>query len=500
MSGAVHLSLISHTNVGKTTLARTLLRRDVGEVFDQTHVTDVAEEHVLIETAAGESLRLWDTPGFGDSFRLWRRLQRADTPIVGFVTSVWDRFQDRAFWCCQQAILNVRDRADVVLYLANAAEEPEELPYLKPELEILRWLGKPVVILLNQLGESRGGEADRADWRRWEEHFTDIGVACEVLPFDAFARCWVQEGQLWKIIGGRLDASRADVLAACAAAWLERDVKTFRESMTAVAGLLAGLVRDNEEYTVVSLTDRVLGKTSDKPAVSKEKAEERLAQRRGERVARTVTELVRLHGLTGEEAAEIGKRFKADFDADAPASEGKYGGLSGLISGVLVGLKADVVAGGLTLGGGMIVGGLAGFTGGVGLAKGINFFGDDDARVSWSADANRHALSFLLLEYLAVAQFGRGRGAWRGSQETGEDETAAAEHPKHWLGEVEGVLEGFEKRLEHEFKRVAAEQDESAGELPRILEEIGSAVLERLHGDAVPAELLAWKQGVVEVS
>ena len=38
----ITLSLISHTNVGKTTLARTLLRQDVGEVRDQAHVTDVS--------------------------------------------------------------------------------------------------------------------------------------------------------------------------------------------------------------------------------------------------------------------------------------------------------------------------------------------------------------------------------------------------------------------------------------------------------------------------
>ena len=36
----VTLSLVSHTNVGKTTLARTLLRQDVGEVRDQAHVTE----------------------------------------------------------------------------------------------------------------------------------------------------------------------------------------------------------------------------------------------------------------------------------------------------------------------------------------------------------------------------------------------------------------------------------------------------------------------------
>ena len=34
MSSRISLSLVSHTNVGKTSLARTLLGRDVGEVRD----------------------------------------------------------------------------------------------------------------------------------------------------------------------------------------------------------------------------------------------------------------------------------------------------------------------------------------------------------------------------------------------------------------------------------------------------------------------------------
>jgi peptide subunit release factor RF-3 len=39
-AGRVDLALVSHTNAGKTTLARTLLARDVGEVRDAPHVTD----------------------------------------------------------------------------------------------------------------------------------------------------------------------------------------------------------------------------------------------------------------------------------------------------------------------------------------------------------------------------------------------------------------------------------------------------------------------------
>ena len=47
----ITLSLVSHTNAGKTTLARTLLGRDVGEVRDAPHVTEFADAHVLVETA-----------------------------------------------------------------------------------------------------------------------------------------------------------------------------------------------------------------------------------------------------------------------------------------------------------------------------------------------------------------------------------------------------------------------------------------------------------------
>src|SRR5581483_12352479 len=77
----IDVSLLSHTNVGKTTLARTLLRRDIGEVGDRPHVTDLAESHVLIESPAGDSLILWDTPGFGDSTRVLKRLKQGEKPL-----------------------------------------------------------------------------------------------------------------------------------------------------------------------------------------------------------------------------------------------------------------------------------------------------------------------------------------------------------------------------------------------------------------------------------
>src|SRR4029450_11631445 len=96
----VTLSLISHTNVGKTTLARTLLRREIGEVRDQPHVTTIAEAHPLIETDDARPL-LWGAPGCGDTVRLMGRRRPADDPIGWFLHQVWDRVVHRPLWCSQ---------------------------------------------------------------------------------------------------------------------------------------------------------------------------------------------------------------------------------------------------------------------------------------------------------------------------------------------------------------------------------------------------------------
>ena len=49
----INLSLVSHTNIGKTTLARTLLMQDVGEVADRAHVTEDTDAHVLARDPSG---------------------------------------------------------------------------------------------------------------------------------------------------------------------------------------------------------------------------------------------------------------------------------------------------------------------------------------------------------------------------------------------------------------------------------------------------------------
>ena len=247
--GTVSLSLVSHTNVGKTTLARTLLGRDVGEVRDAAHVTETADAHVLADTAGGDRLLLWDTPGFGDSLRLAKRLAHGGKPWGWFLTEVWDRWRDRPFWSAQRVLQHVMAECDVVLYLVNAAEAPEDAAYLNAELEVLGLLGKPVVALLNQLGAASGSEAAAAEDAlvlRWQVWLRQSSVVRAVLPLDAFTHCWVQEATLWQAVVPCLPAAQQPVFARLQAAWQQRQQAVWQRATDELARRIARAALDHE--------------------------------------------------------------------------------------------------------------------------------------------------------------------------------------------------------------------------------------------------------------
>jgi hypothetical protein len=83
------------------------------------------------------------------------------------LTQVWDRWRERPLWSSQQAVRNARDHADVILYLVNASEDPADAGYVALEMEILAWVAKPVILLLNQTGPPRpDGAPTRRDGPR----------------------------------------------------------------------------------------------------------------------------------------------------------------------------------------------------------------------------------------------------------------------------------------------------------------------------------------------
>jgi hypothetical protein len=481
----VHLSLISHTNVGKTTLARTLVGRDVGEVRDAPHVTEAAEGYVLAETPEGDVLRLWDTPGFGDSARLARRLEQSGNPIGWFLSQVWDRFRDRPLWSSQRAVRNVREQADLSLYLVNASEDPADAGYVDPEMRILAWLGKPAIVLLNQSGEPRPRAEEEADVARWRKAVGHHAFVRDVLPLDAFARCWVQEFVLLAAVGAALPEPKRQAFARLAEAWRARRTETFAASMAAIAEHLARVACDRERLDQQGVGARLrevgkaMGLGSAESGSSKDRAMRALATRLDAGTRETLDRLVRAHALEGAAAGEVLARMAADFEVAAPVDEGKAALVGGIVSGALTGLAADLAAGGLTFGAGLLAGGILGALGSAGLARGFNLVsGQAEASVRWSEDVLHGLVQAALLQYLAVAHYGRGRGQWR-----------ASEYPPFWKEEVAAILAPRREAFQSIWRERGDGGDpvQLVALLREPLEDAALDVLERLYPGALAA-------------
>jgi hypothetical protein len=476
-SGAsLALTLVSHTNAGKTTLTRTLLGQDIGEVRDEAHVTDVSSEHLLIETPAGDRLTLWDTPGFGDSARLARRLEQAG--IGWLIAQVWDRYRDRPLWSSQQAIRSMRDHADVVLYLVNAGEDPADADYIAPELRILDWIGKPVIVLLNQMGAPRPPADEAAEIERWRTQLQHATTVRAVLALDAFARCWVQELTLFEAVGDALPAERRDAFDRLLAAWQHKREATFRASMDALAERLARAALDSEALPATGLMERLrsvgtllgIGRTNDDSA--SRVAMRALAERLDADIRAGMTRLIELHGLRGEAAQRVLARLAEHYTVTRPLDEGGAALLGGLLTGSLAGLKADIASGGMTFGGGLVAGGIIGALGAAGLAKGYNRVkGGESPSITWAESVLDELAVSALLGYLAVAHYGRGRGDW-----------SASEHPPHWEHAVRASLEPHRAALHAIWKR--RDQPSLVSALRPLLGAAAADVLARLYPNA----------------
>lgn len=468
---ALTLSLISHTNVGKTTLARTLLKRDIGQVRDEPHVTEVNEAHTMFTNDAGEILRLWDTPGFGDSARLLKRLKQTSgyNPVGWFLGQVWDRVKNRPLWCSQQAVKNVREDADVVLYLVNAGENPDDAPYVAMEMEILGYIAKPVIVLLNQTRADEGQEHRLAE--AWRQHLRAFSHVKAVLNLDAFARCWVQEDRLLTTVVEVLPPAHQAVARRLAVGWRERNERIFVAAMERLAAHLARTATDREALEPSGGLRRLIDTVTRRPDGRAQAATQALAKRLDADVLEMMDALISLHGLDGRATGEILRTLKEHVVATRMVDETAASVMGGLVSGALSGLAADFLAGGLTFGGGAVLGALLGALGAKGLARGYNLVrtgGQEEVR--WSPEVLDSLFRLALLRYLAVAHYGRGRGPFTDSP-----------HPPRWIRELGTVMDERDDIRRTLAEATPAQRAAAERRLKEQLQETGRAVLQRLY-------------------
>jgi small GTP-binding protein len=346
MSRPLTLALVGHTNVGKTSLLRTLTR-DVGfgEVSHRPSTTRHVEGARL--SVDGQALlELYDTPGLEDAIALLDYLERLDRPgerldgparLARFLdgSEARQRFEQEA------KVLRQLLASDAGLYVIDA-REPVLAKY-RDELSILSMCGRPLLPVLNFVAGQGHRESE------WREALARLGLHA-LVRFDSVAPPLDGERRLYESLALLLEHARPALQR------LIDDHEAQRQARRqSGARLIADLLLDcaacrrsvaaepqREQAAVIALRDSVR-----------------------QREQRSVEALLRLYAFRPDDAQAgelplLDGRWGDDlFNPETLRQLGVNVG-GGIAAGAATGLGVDLLVGGLTLGAAAAVGALVG--------------------------------------------------------------------------------------------------------------------------------------------
>ncbi len=198
------LAVVGHTNVGKTSLLRTLTR-DVG--FGEVSHRPSTTRHVegaRLSVDGQPLLELYDTPGLEDAIALLDYLERLERPgerldgparLARFLdgSEARQRFEQEA------KVLRQLLASDAGLYVIDA-REPVLAKY-RDELEVLTGCGKPLLPVLNFVSSADQREGD------WREALARLGLHA-LVRFDSVAPPEDGERRLYESLALLLEHAR----------------------------------------------------------------------------------------------------------------------------------------------------------------------------------------------------------------------------------------------------------------------------------------------------
>lgn len=346
MNPPLKLAVVGHTNVGKTSLLRTLTR-DIGfgEVSPRASTTRHVEGARL--SVDGQALlELYDTPGLEDAIALLDYLERLDRPgerldgparLARFLdgSEARQRFEQEA------KVLRQLLASDAGLYVIDA-REPVLAKY-RDELAVLAMAGRPLLPVLNFVAAGRHREDD------WREALARLGLHARV-AFDSVAPPLDGERRLYESLALLLEKARAPLQrliddherqrqarrhsGARLIAELLLDCAACRRGVAAQPTLVQGAIRELHEAV-------------------------------RQREQRCVEALLRLYAFRPQDAQAgelplLDGRWGDDlFNPETLRQLGlKVGG--GMAAGAATGVGIDLLVGGITLGAAAVLGALLG--------------------------------------------------------------------------------------------------------------------------------------------
>lgn len=338
------VAVVGHTNTGKTSLLRTLLR-DVtfGTVSDRPATTrDVSGTVLHVE--GRPLIELYDTPGLEDSISLLETLEsmhrrdREREDPIDIVTRFLSSPDARGRFHQEAKALRQLMKSDVALYVIDARDRP--LPKHRDELTILAMCARPIVPVLNFTSKA---EAKTVEWR---EQLSRVNLHA-VAAFDTVVVDEDSEQQLFEKMRTLLDRFRPTLDALIA------DRRRQREQLLAAsARVIADLLIDAASIALTAPAD-------DEQRMRRAMETLRdMVRRREQQCVRELLALHRFHPDDCEPDELPLENGEWGLDLFSPEAMKQFGIRTGsaAAAGAMAGLAIDVAVGGVSLGAGTATG------------------------------------------------------------------------------------------------------------------------------------------------
>lgn len=452
-SARVQLCLVTHREEDRAALLRVLVQeQDMG--------------HTLIRSAHDDVLR-------------WVELRGTQPPPQAQALQAEVSWFQRLFGAVlpvkepagaepvSAGLASAREESDVVIHVVSAVGD------LEAARPLLLWLGKPLLVLVHRPDAAETTTPGLV--AQCELDAQGMPMAAQVLSFDAFARCWVQERTLLDAIGGLLPESKAAGFARVVTAWEERNASRFTLAMTAVAEHLLFAARQVGEVRSGALTVKnLIPSERQAQAQARQEAMDGVVRQLDISAADMFARLRKLHGVNDAEAGALQHRLEEKFVVQQ-AIDTPQAGMAGAATGAAMGASVDLLVGGLTLGAataiGALVGGGAAF---IAAAWKNRATAGGSTVVQLSDDMMQAMVEAALLRYLAVVHYGRGPAG------------DGSELRPFWKGEVVAAVESNKTLLTPFWTAVRTQPD--AARLALALSRELEAITRKVFAGLYPAQ------------
>lgn len=353
--GVPTFAVVGRVNMGKSAVLATLLEVDDDEVIrvDATPGATTHSQVLPVQFDGKEMARFIDTPGFSrplEAMRAIRDLHGKGTPDLATVRRFVDSQIDGGDFEDEARLLEPIVAGSGILYVIDPTKPLRDA--FVAEMEILRWTGRPRMALLN---EKSGGTNHVEDWKTRLGSYFNL-----VRTFNAHRARFEERKRLMASLLEIDEAHRTmleEALVLIDAEWNERREEAADVVLAMLEEALTLRVEARLDDEDQRMTHRKERKAKDlaKRYVEKVRRLERRAYERMLRIYRH--HLVRVespgaqYGGIDLAAAETWKKWGL--------SRGQLtfaGGVAGAAGGAII----DVSTGGLTHGGGALLGGLIG--------------------------------------------------------------------------------------------------------------------------------------------